>query len=642
VYRKLLLSAILILLCQQSALAWNWKPYNKDGNYALVVDPYTATAGNTVAASELNARYNTLYTLVNGNIDNANISSSANIDPAKLNKTVELGPILRTGTNRCISAGTAADTIPRFAVLPTGGIQSGPGGASALDMEFFRKDANTYIIRNVAATTNKNLEVGQVAVRLSGAANDLWQLSNLGLKAGAGGASAVDLLIDREDANTFQIRNAADSLYKDLHIGQLNLETALPILEGGTGTTSIGTGLQTVRLNAGNTALEGFTPVAAFGGDGGSGAVTKGTTSDTVTQINATTFTQTVSTTYTPESGLVINSTGTAAFNGTTTVSDLANGSIACLNDVCRRADGCGNGGEGASNSTNPGGGGGGGFGGAGGTGGDNANDLCGLGGKASPFPGGSIGGAGGAGGCATTANGGTGGNRGGHLRVCTIGAITFGSSSTVQCQGSNGTAGTGNGGGGGGGAGGYQGYYSRTSITVSAGALVRCTGGNGGSAGSATGGIGSGGGGGRIVVMSPSNTLTAAPTCAAGTQGVTGRTTSATSGAAGVVTNITGVPSMPLISHIERTHGLDLLIANKRQPGEVTNLDGREVASWFSALYSRPGKARQLNTALLFGTQEENLHELTTVDCKGMGETPWVEQKSDIVEGDSQLLPAA
>lgn len=50
----------------------------------IVSRPNTFVDGTTAAASEVNADLDTLYTLVNGNIDNANIKDGAAIDPDKL------------------------------------------------------------------------------------------------------------------------------------------------------------------------------------------------------------------------------------------------------------------------------------------------------------------------------------------------------------------------------------------------------------------------------------------------------------------------------------------------------------------------------------------------------------------------------
>ena len=50
----------------------------------LVTKTYTFTAGDAIVASEHNTNLDTLYTLVNGNIENANVKAGAAIANAKL------------------------------------------------------------------------------------------------------------------------------------------------------------------------------------------------------------------------------------------------------------------------------------------------------------------------------------------------------------------------------------------------------------------------------------------------------------------------------------------------------------------------------------------------------------------------------
>jgi hypothetical protein len=50
----------------------------------LITKTNTYTAGNTILASEVNANEDTLYTLVNGNIENANVKAGAGIVESKL------------------------------------------------------------------------------------------------------------------------------------------------------------------------------------------------------------------------------------------------------------------------------------------------------------------------------------------------------------------------------------------------------------------------------------------------------------------------------------------------------------------------------------------------------------------------------
>ena len=50
----------------------------------VIVKPYTFSAGATVIAAEHNINFDTVYTLVNGNLDNNNLSLSAGIVGSKL------------------------------------------------------------------------------------------------------------------------------------------------------------------------------------------------------------------------------------------------------------------------------------------------------------------------------------------------------------------------------------------------------------------------------------------------------------------------------------------------------------------------------------------------------------------------------
>lgn len=51
---------------------------------ALVTKPFTFVPGTVIRSSDVNANFDTLYSLVNGNIENVNISAGANIAPSKI------------------------------------------------------------------------------------------------------------------------------------------------------------------------------------------------------------------------------------------------------------------------------------------------------------------------------------------------------------------------------------------------------------------------------------------------------------------------------------------------------------------------------------------------------------------------------
>lgn len=146
--------------------------------------PNSFTDGTTASATQVNANFTAITTVVNGNIANANIKSAAAISLSKLDLTTELF-VLRTAAERCISAGTTGDTVPRVGFDSSGRIFFGPGSATATDLLIKRTDANTLAIRNAGDSADKNLTVG--AITGSGAASfDSLSLTTK-LTAGNGG-----------------------------------------------------------------------------------------------------------------------------------------------------------------------------------------------------------------------------------------------------------------------------------------------------------------------------------------------------------------------------------------------------------------------------------------------------------------------
>ena len=410
---------------------------------------------------------------------------------------------------------------------------------------------------------------------------------------------------------------------------------ALPPANGGTGSSATSSPANgTIPIGQGTTAAAWANITAAtsetyvtngagtiavgayvFGSDGSDGAVTQGAGSTSGPfEIFATTFSQTVSTTWTDDPGTIVNCNSTATYSGTTNVNNLANGingtfgSISISPGAEEHAVGS-MGGSGASVSSIGGGGGGGGYGGAGGNGGAATAGTNGEGGFVMPLAEHDTGGGGGAGGPDGTNRGGTGGGKGGSHRILAVGAISFGSSSTLNCNGgAGGTAAGGAAGGAGGGAGGYIGLYSRTSITLNSGAIVEANGGQGGS-GTSTGYVGGPGGGGRIVEMSPSTTNTATPTASAGSAASTGLTTNSSAAAAGVVTNIAKTPNLPTIALLEKNGGLDAICyvhmyRNQDIDRGIVCLKDRETSQFLSAWNCEKGKFDSLCYEVMFGEE--------------------------------------
>lgn len=130
---------------------------------SIVVDPYTAVDGADILAAEINARLSTLYALVNGNLDNANVKTGAAIDPAKLDLTKEILD-LRAATNRCLSAGTTGDTVPRVSLTADGKVYFGPGGGTAIDT-ILKRDAAGYLrVRDATDAADAGLRTGTLGL----------------------------------------------------------------------------------------------------------------------------------------------------------------------------------------------------------------------------------------------------------------------------------------------------------------------------------------------------------------------------------------------------------------------------------------------------------------------------------------------
>jgi len=300
-----------------------------------------------------------------------------------------------------------------------------------------------------------------------------------------------------------------------------------------------GTNDQVLKMS-GSTVGWGTDNSSGFGGGGNAGATTKGAVTETTPlSIDATTFTQTVSTTWAPLSGTIVNCTSTADFNGTTNIGAGYAGGAAMFS---------GNGSSPGKIRTNLANGGGGGGGNAG-SGGDGGN-ASGSGGPAMPFS--FDAGSGGAGSISATGTS-AGGAGGGKLKVCAVGAITIGVSGSINAAGSAGANNTtASCSAGGGGAGGTVILASQTSITQTGTATVAGgNGGNGGASGSNAYG-GGGGAGGWYVRVSPSNSGAGSITVTGGTGG-TGNSGAGTSGGNGTAMAITATPNQPLMGSLDK-----------------------------------------------------------------------------------------
>lgn len=116
---------------------------------SILTFTYTFTAGTTAQSSQVNANFTSVATVVNGNLDNTNLSASAGIVATKLNLTSEFMN-LRATNNRGFSGGVTGDTVPRVALNSRGSLDFGPGSATAQDIALTRESSTVLAVRNQA------------------------------------------------------------------------------------------------------------------------------------------------------------------------------------------------------------------------------------------------------------------------------------------------------------------------------------------------------------------------------------------------------------------------------------------------------------------------------------------------------------
>ena len=107
---------------------------------AIIVKPYTFSAGAVIVAAEHNDNYNTIYNDYNGNITNANLSGSAAIADSKLTQITTASKVSGAAVTLLTSLPSGAGLIPITniaTVTGTGTINcvltasKGPGAATS-------------------------------------------------------------------------------------------------------------------------------------------------------------------------------------------------------------------------------------------------------------------------------------------------------------------------------------------------------------------------------------------------------------------------------------------------------------------------------------------------------------------------------
>lgn len=85
----------------------------------LVTKSYTFSAGATIIAAEHNSDFDTLYTLVNGNIDNNNVKLNAGIVDSKLAQITTASTVSGAAITELASLPSGAGVIPNANLLFT-------------------------------------------------------------------------------------------------------------------------------------------------------------------------------------------------------------------------------------------------------------------------------------------------------------------------------------------------------------------------------------------------------------------------------------------------------------------------------------------------------------------------------------------
>lgn len=110
-------------------------------NATSITIPYVFVPNTTIFSAQVNADFSVIASVVNGNLDNSNISAGANIALSKLNKTTPFVILESTGLVG-VGAGITADTFPRGAIYSDGSIRFGTGALTG-DVGLQRSAAGT-------------------------------------------------------------------------------------------------------------------------------------------------------------------------------------------------------------------------------------------------------------------------------------------------------------------------------------------------------------------------------------------------------------------------------------------------------------------------------------------------------------------
>jgi hypothetical protein len=120
---------------------------------ATIVLPYpTFVFDTTIDQNQMNANNAAILAQVNGNLDNTNISASANIAISKINLSAGGAAFNKSTTGVTTwASGLTTDTQPQIAMTTDKGLRFGPGGVTTVDVELIRSAAKTLQLNDTAS-----------------------------------------------------------------------------------------------------------------------------------------------------------------------------------------------------------------------------------------------------------------------------------------------------------------------------------------------------------------------------------------------------------------------------------------------------------------------------------------------------------
>jgi hypothetical protein len=118
---------------------------------SFITLPYTFTNGTIAQAPQVDSNFTAVTAVVNGSLDNTNLSSSAAIALSKLGLNPGSTAFNQsTSGQNTWTSGLTTDTQPQVAMTTNAGLQFGPGGSTAPDVSLIRTAANTLQLRTPA------------------------------------------------------------------------------------------------------------------------------------------------------------------------------------------------------------------------------------------------------------------------------------------------------------------------------------------------------------------------------------------------------------------------------------------------------------------------------------------------------------